>query len=311
MKIFYHDDLDGRCAAYWVDCYLMDYGDMWYNKKNPEYFPMDYDKDFSLNEIKEDEWIFIVDYSIDPEVMEKLLNITKEVIWIDHHKSAIEKYKNFNEEIDGIRKDGIAASALSFIYFFNKKILKNIDKIKDYNDLVGEVPEFTLYISDFDTWHFNFKELSSYFITALDKLHDTSPLSDIWQNLENDEEYDGKDNFLLSEMLDIGVSLYNQDIVKYNKEIDKYSFESWFGNNKCLVMNISGNGKIGELARDRGYDLIFCYIFDGEKYNISLYSSDKIDSSKIAIKYGGGGHKGASGFRCNNLTFENKRIIIE
>jgi len=304
MKIFYHDDLDGRCAAYWVDCYLMDYGDMWYNKKNPEYFPMDYDKEFPIKEIKKDEPIFIVDYSLEPETMKQLLNITKEVVWIDHHKSAIEKYKNFNEEIDGIRKDGIAASVLSFIYFFNKKILKNIDKIKDYNDLIDEVPDFTLYIADFDTWHFNFED-SNYFFTALNKLYDTNPLSDIWIKLEyNDENFE-------NELIKTGKMLYDQEIVEYNKEIDKYSFESWFESNKCLAMNISGNGKIGELARDRGYNLIFCYIFDGEKYNISLYSSDKIDSSKIAMKYGGGGHKGASGFRCNNLTFENKRIIIE
>ena len=48
------------------------------------------------------------------------------------------------------------------------------------------------------------------------------------------------------------------------------------------------------------YDILVGFSFDGESWNYSLRST-KIDCSKVAMKYGGGGHKGAAGF--NNSDF--------
>lgn len=46
--------------------------------------------------------------------------------------------------------------------------------------------------------------------------------------------------------------------------------------------------------------------FDGQKWNVSLYHAKHntgIDLSKIAVKFGGGGHRGACGFQMDKLPF--------
>ena len=49
-----------------------------------------------------------------------------------------------------------------------------------------------------------------------------------------------------------------------------------------------------------------CFHFDGKQYNFSLYNDNGlVDCSLIAKQFGGGGHKGAAGFR---LPFENNNI---
>ena len=48
--------------------------------------------------------------------MRKLLQITEDVTWIDHHKTAIEKYDGFDYDIRGLRYDGIAACMLTYCY---------------------------------------------------------------------------------------------------------------------------------------------------------------------------------------------------
>lgn len=40
----------------------------------------------------------------------------------------------------------------------------------------------------------------------------------------------------------------------------------------------------------------------GDLFKVSMYS-EFVDVSEIAVKYGGGGHKGASGFQCTELPF--------
>jgi len=48
--------------------------------------------------------------------MRELLITTKNVTWIDHHKTAIEKYNDFEYDIRGVRYDGIAGCMLTYCY---------------------------------------------------------------------------------------------------------------------------------------------------------------------------------------------------
>jgi nanoRNase/pAp phosphatase (c-di-AMP/oligoRNAs hydrolase) len=54
------------------------------------------------------------------------------------------------------------------------------------------------------------------------------------------------------------------------------------------------------------YPVCIAYVHDGEKFTVSLYSTT-VDVSKIAKKFGGGGHKGAAGFTCDKLPFERAK----
>lgn len=50
------------------------------------------------------------------------------------------------------------------------------------------------------------------------------------------------------------------------------------------------------------YDLYIGFSFNGESWTYSIRSNkDSVDCSEIASNYGGGGHKGAAGFRSKEL----------
>ena len=53
-----------------------------------------------------------------------------------------------------------------------------------------------------------------------------------------------------------------------------------------------------------GYDGATCFHYANGMWNFSLYNdNEEVDCSQIAKQYGGGGHKGASGFKLNNEQF--------
>lgn len=91
MKIFYHVDADGKCAGFLVKSMVQVQKD-----EKVGYYKINYGMEFPFDLIEQNERVFIVDFSISPEEMTKLLEITQRVVWIDHHISAIEKYKNFD-----------------------------------------------------------------------------------------------------------------------------------------------------------------------------------------------------------------------
>ena len=50
------------------------------------------------------------------------------------------------------------------------------------------------------------------------------------------------------------------------------------------------------------FDIMITYVFDGEKYTVSLYTTKKdVNVAVIAKKYGGGGHPQAAGFVCSGI----------
>lgn len=112
-----------KCAGYWVKT-LNKLTDNF----TDEYIKINYGIEFPFDSIGKNEIVYIVDYSISPEEMDKLLEITSNVIWIDHHKSAIEKYKNYDKDVKGLRYDGIAGCMLTYCYlFFLLMELKNLN----------------------------------------------------------------------------------------------------------------------------------------------------------------------------------------
>ena len=112
MKCFYHIDLDGKAAAFCVYAWagIKDV------EQQVEFIPIDYGIPFPFDSVQPDEQVWIVDYSIKPDEMTRLLEITKDVTWIDHHKTAIEKYSDYPNKIRGIRKDGVAGCVLTWKY---------------------------------------------------------------------------------------------------------------------------------------------------------------------------------------------------
>lgn len=95
------------------------------------------------------------------------------------------------------------------------------------------------------------------------------------------------------------------------KEYTKLGFETEFEGHLCFAMNLGHcNSDYFKSLPNGKYDIFIPFVFDGDQYTVSLYSTDT-DVSEIAKKYGGGGHKKASGFQCKELPFKKKGENIE
>lgn len=278
MKVFYHSDNDGKCAGYWVKTLnkLTDnYAD--------EYIKINYGIDFPFESIGKDEIVYIVDYSISPEEMDRLLKITKNVVWIDHHKSAIEKFSNYDKEIAGLRYDGIAGCMLTFCY-----LTFLVNGAPEFNtDMVTAAPLFTRLIADYDVWTFEFGDKTKRFQKGFE-LYAHEPEDEIWNNLYN--------LHIVNQIINTGETIINYRKSMMSEYCKNKGFEAMFESYKCFAINmamISSDDFVIDNIDD--YDILIGFSYDGDNWNYSLRST-KVDCAVLAMKYGGGGHKGAAGF---------------
>jgi oligoribonuclease NrnB/cAMP/cGMP phosphodiesterase (DHH superfamily) len=293
MKCFYHNDADGKCSAFWVYYNLKD------NLKGylseDDFIEMSYAKQFPFKIISEDEPVYIVDFSISPDEMRQLLEITKNVTWIDHHKTAIEKYKDFEHEIEGIRYDGIAACMLTYCYF--KHMWQGGEHGIKYFDIsmTEDAPLFTKLIADWDVWKFEFGNDTRHFITAFNT-YNFNPVSNFYDILKLCSNHYG------NKLTEEGILM-----IKFRdgwaRDYMKLGFEVYFQGLTCFAVNLGHcNSDYFKSLPEGKYDIFMPFVFDGNVYTVSLYSKT-VDVSKIAKRYNGGGHKGAAGFQCKELPF--------
>lgn len=289
MKIFYHNDLDGRCAA----CLVLS-GTMT-EEERVDLIEMDYNKEFPIEDVHENEEVYIVDFSIEPEMMEKLLEKTNKVVWIDHHKSAIAKYSDFPHEIKGIRRNGVAGCMLTYCYL-NHMTNCGHGEVTEFDESMTEkAPMFVKLIADQDVWTFKYENTRE-FVLGL-SVYDTTPTSDLWAELLKDE---ADDREFIDDIIEDGKLLmaYRDNLAE--RVCHATGFEAYFTDGKftydCYTINASNINSdwFKSIDQDK-YDILMSYYYDGTRYNYSLYST-KLDVAEIAMKFGGGGHKDAAGF---------------
>lgn len=297
MKCFYHNDLDGQASAYCV----REAFDIIVINQDTSYISMDYNKEFPLETILPDEQIWIVDFSISPEIMEKLLLITKDIIWIDHHKTAIEKYVNFPHDIRGLRRDGEAACVLTWKYIRTcTKMISNgrysrwqIND-KKYEDLSEDpIPRSILLTGDRDTWTWKYGDETKYFYAG-SQIHDTSPESDFWKYCNN--------SLFWEKLLEDGELIERFKAKHYEDYATDLGYEVMWQGHKCFALNVAKISSDVLGNRIELYDILLPHYHNGKQWMVSLYS-DKVDVSEIAKQLGGGGHKGAAGFPCSSLPW--------
>lgn len=292
MICLYHFDLDGHCAGAQVklkypDCRM---------------FEMNYDRDIPFNAITKDEEIWIVDFSLQkPEDWSRLQTITKNITWIDHHISAMEKTKGTPiENSKGIRSDKASGAMLTWFYL-NKDGQNNIP------------PQAIIYVSDYDIGTNKFEQSMQF--EAGSCIYETDPNCEeglnFWKTLIN---------YSLSETLPFlsEITSKGKIIMKYREEVNvsilkSIGFEAIWNNYKCICCNNPGKlshfiESIQRVVNIDSYDLIFLFYKNMEKWVISIFSLDpnKVNASELCSKFGGGGHKEIGGFALDKLpTFKN------
>ena len=284
MKCFYHNDIDGKCAGSIVARKTGNYN-------SSDYIMYDYTIPLNFDFIEEGETVYFVDLSFSMNTVDKLKELIEvkkcDLIWCDHHQSSMEVIKNNPEfaTIKGIRKNGISGAALTYMYLYECEY--------------DEIPTFIKLVSDFDCWLFKMEHTLE-FKYALETI-DHDALDIIWNKLMRDDAKILKS--LLCQMFEDGKIISKYVKKEYEEYCKKYAYESCIDNYKCLVVNRSCNSMIfGKFIEE--YPIVSIWVFDGEKYKYSIYSDKPdVDCSKIAERYGGGGHKRASGFVSDKMIF--------
>lgn len=254
--------------------------------------------------------VYVMDLSPEcfnqPEESEDWNEKFSRMIWIDHHKTAIE---SFLESTPGYRIDGVAACRLAWQWFVLYEAWDPRELYPPYRLPVKE--EFThrkvteplsvRLAGEYDIWDKRDPRADTFQFGI--RLVDIG--ADFWEALL---QTDGVGEKAVEDILQHG------DVIqKYSNRIDASTCKrTWLMKWHGLVFLCLNSARFNSgvfAARDvpeTGHDALMGFCFDGKQWNFSLYHAKHrtdIDLSEIAKMHGGGGHKGACGFRCKELPF--------
>lgn len=248
-----------------------------------------------------------------------------EVVWIDHHKSSIESHPT---DIPGYRIDGVAACRLAWQYFtlFHPSAGSfALPKKEDYVERRVAEPLAVRLAGEYDIWDkrderadvFQFglrsRELSDFdwseMLSPNGKLSVDEIESLIAVGHRDILEVDGTN----APAVVHGLLINGEILQRYQQATDKgvmhRSFMVEFEGLKFLALNTARCNSLTFAAKDvpeNGHDALMGFYFKDGKWNFSLYHANHrkdLDLSQIAVKHGGGGHRGACGFASDNLPF--------
>ena len=296
--IFYHSaDLDGHCSG----AIVYDYMFKNHKDKGIKLIPIDYGIDFDIDIINKDDIVYMVDFTLQDSKEDgtnryhKTIEIHKKcsLYVIDHHKSNAKELKQAG--IKGIYGENTkAACELTWGWFYKNK----------------EVPRFVKLLSDYDNWNNEDKtyweeDVLPFQMGMRMKLTDPNILDAkrLWNMLFNIYNM-----FELSDFLS-KTTTEGKLIIEYENKINadnikENSFEIEFDGLKFIVCNGGRGSNLFDSIWDKNkYDAMMTFRCCKNKYwAVSMYTTKDIDLSKIAVKYGGGGHAGACGFQIKNIN---------
>lgn len=249
--------------------------------------------------------VYVIDLAPDCFLQMPGVDEAKErVIWIDHHKSAIEKWGTY---LPGVRIDGVAACRLAYQWFLNiattppGQIPTKLPEKEAYLDRSVTEPLALRLAGEYDVWdHRGDGDLELQF-----GLRSEGEQGPMWKELLH---------------LDHGDVYVKQLIIQgkvamaYQKHIDAStvkhkSFIQQFEGLKFLAINTARVNSQTFESLDKpetGHDALLAFCWTGKLWSVSMYHAahrKDIDLSRIAVKFKGGGHAGACGFSCAQPPF--------
>lgn len=307
IACIHHNDLDGYMSAAIVDLHVRSTVNFGEEGGYVDNFEISNYNDFSpmYPAKKGYSAVYIVDISITEANIQHVLDIdAPSIIVIDHHKSTEDFVKENQEKLNS--KDIVFIVDTNRCGAFNvfyQLFVNNSDK----NDL-DEYPLSVILTDDWDR-HVLAHENSLTFNYGMKRYLDPVMLkynnSSFWDTIL---DYDYNCEEITNE---------GEVIVQFlNAEAEKHARENVYlseldGYKVLALNNLSHSSQEFTQSIIQKYkpDILSIYHYDGKGYTYSIYQPDKsstIDCSKIAKKYGGGGHPGAAGFHSDKLLLSIK-----
>ena len=313
LVIYHNSCADGFGAAFAAWLKLGD---------DAEYVPMQYGKD---DVFKIPPWtardVYILDFSLPRDYMDKIFSEAKRVVWLDHHKTAFEMWCGEIPEEGSWREDTNFMRGQHVIVLDNNK--SGAMLAWEYFHPGTEVPILIRHIDDYDRWIFALKGTRE-----INKaLWSYAPWSfEQWKEIIDDDHYDHYGSMWTEGAAILRAHNQNvQSVVKSGarkcsiipaiiNSSDSYKAPwVWWHDEEhgdtCGANGLAANcpphltSDVGhELANQSGTFGLLWFIDEGNVCRCSLRSNGDYDVSAIAKAFGGGGHRNAAGFQVDIQT---------
>ena len=243
------------------------------------------------------EKVFITDLGLEDKIADEINELGMNILHFDHHETNVYASKYAFSTVK-IQRNGISTCGTELFYLY----LKENNLLKD-NALIKRFVEDT---RAYDTWDwvknnnveandlnklFSIVGIDTYISKMVDKLRNN-----------NKDIFDETDKYLI----ELNTQEENKLIELSDKSLiirekDELKFGIVFGNKFLSI--------IGNTLCNRHPELDYMLLIDPLEKKVSLRSV-RIDVSKVAESYGGGGHKYAAGFSLNEEKFKSLLKII-
>ena len=243
------------------------------------------------------EKVFITDLGLEDKIADEINELGMDILHFDHHETNVYASKYAFSTVE-IQRNGISTCGTELFYLY----LKENNLLKD-NALIKRFVEDT---RAYDTWDwvknnnveandlnklFGIVGIDTYISKMVDKLRNN-----------NKDIFDETDKYLI----ELNTQEENKLIELSDKSLiirekDGLKFGIVFGNKFLSI--------IGNTLCNRHPELDYMLLIDPLEMKVSLRSV-RIDVSKVAESYGGGGHKYAAGFSLNEEKFKSLLKII-
>lgn len=282
MKCFYHSaDLDGHCSGAIVKR----------NYPECEMLGINYGQDFPFASLAQDkkETVFMVDFCLQPFIDMIKLNSMCTLTWVDHHaRGSIDEAQanGFIASGGQLIEIGKAGCELAWEYFYSKE----------------SIPLAVHLLGRYDVWDHN-DDRTLPFQYGMRQFNDTRPDNhELWTNVFKGGEF-------INKVLNDGKLLLHYELTQNEKFCRAYAFETEINGLKAICANrgFTNSKLFAYIYTTDKYDLMITFVrlkLPAQKWTVSLYSTkENVDCGVIAKQFGGGGHKGAAGFQCEDLPF--------
>ena len=259
MKIFYHGaDLDGKCSAAIAR----------FHEGRGQLIPIDYDQRPDLSAISMGEKVYILDFSFPLETMIEI-HKRAQLVWIDHHKTAIEEAEAADFWPAGARATHLAACQLTWDYLF-----------------ASPRPPVVNLLGMYDIWNLDKEDIVLRFQYGMRAI-DPDPADDaLWVPLLKG----GPVDHIIANGLPI-LTFIRQYYASYART---HGFHTEFDGYPAYAVNIGlSNSLLVDACPEADIYIFYCY--RPPNWHVSLRSKT-VDVGTIARSHGGGGHERAAGF---------------
>ncbi len=242
-----------------------------------EYLPAGYGDD--LPEGLEGKEVYILDFCYEIEgAMDRLAAITQKLVVLDHHASSRGLVESTPNHVYDATRSG---ATIAWTYFHPNT----------------PMPRLMAYLEDGDLYRFALPETADIFSYLVVQPYDFVVWDDIVRRLE---EATTRQEILTK------ASIYTEYFEKMSHLCVEAAKKVRFEGHECYfataLPSITMRSYVGHQLYTKLPPIALIVTAHPDGFGVSIRSDGSVDVSKIAEKYGGGGHPGSSGFFIPNGT---------